>query len=472
MVGGARRQARARRSCGCSACRRSTARAGTASRSTRATASSGTCSTKTTCSNEVVPLVKHLTRHDDDRRDRLQLRRLPRDGAGAAPSVHVHVVRHDGRRVRHVAVPRRLLRRGLLLPEPAVVPARPRRRVLPRSVPPQQVGAGHRRARHLPRRQRTVLGAAAAPRASTHSLHVWNDSKHDWPDWRPMARRICRDRPYREPVNRSRAVVRPDAMKKIGVLFGMENTFPPRSSSASTRWTCPTSPPSSCRSAPCGWPKPCGYDVIVDRISHDIPFYRAWLKNAALGGTKIINNPFWWSADDKFFNYALATRLGVAIPPTVLLPHKEHPTGTTERSMRNLQYPLDWDAIFEYVGFPAFLKPFDGGGWRDVYKVNTPRGVLQRLRPDAHAVHDAAARRELQGVLPLLRRRAGEGAHHALRSARAVPRALRAESAGVRSGAARARRARRADAVPRARLRPQHGRVRGARTACRTRSTS
>ena len=52
------------------------------------------------------------------------------------------------------------------------------------------------------------------------------------------------------------------------------------------------------------------YRVIVDRISHDIPFYRAYLKNAALAGTTVINNPFWWSADDKFFNYALATRLG------------------------------------------------------------------------------------------------------------------------------------------------------------------
>jgi hypothetical protein len=117
---------------------------------------------------------------------------------------------------------------------------------------------------------------------------------------------------------------------------------------------------------------PCGYDVVVDRISHDIPFYRTWLKNAVLTGTRVINNPFWWSADDKFFNYALAEKVGVAVPPTVVLPHKEHPVGTTDRSMRNLQYPLDWEGIFGYVGFPAFLKPFDGGGWRDVHKVDSP----------------------------------------------------------------------------------------------------
>jgi glutathione synthase/RimK-type ligase-like ATP-grasp enzyme len=121
---------------------------------------------------------------------------------------------------------------------------------------------------------------------------------------------------------------------------------------------------------------PSDYGVIIDRISHDIPFYRSMLKNAVLTGTKVINNPFWWSADDKFFNYALATKLGVAVPPTVLLPHKKHPEGTTERSMRNLEYPLDWDGIFAYIGFPAFLKPHDGGGWQNVYKVNSPEELF------------------------------------------------------------------------------------------------
>jgi hypothetical protein len=123
--------------------------------------------------------------------------------------------------------------------------------------------------------------------------------------------------------------------------------------------------------------EPHRYRVIVDRISHDIPFYRAYLKNAVLSGTTVINNPFWWSADDKFFNFALASRLGVAIPRTVILPHKEHPRGTTDQSMRNLRYPIDWNAVFEYIGFPAFLKPFDGGGWRDVYQVDSPEALFE-----------------------------------------------------------------------------------------------
>ncbi len=161
-------------------------------------------------------------------------------------------------------------------------------------------------------------------------------------------------------------------MKKIGILFGMENTFPGALVERINAMDVPGVTAEFVQTGAARMAEPCGYDVVVDRISHDIPFYRAWLKNAALSGTRIINNPFWWSADDKFFNYALATKLGVAVPPTVVLPHKEHPAGTTDRSMRNLHYPLDWEGIFEYVGFPAFLKPFDGGGWRDVHKVNTP----------------------------------------------------------------------------------------------------
>jgi glutathione synthase/RimK-type ligase-like ATP-grasp enzyme len=116
---------------------------------------------------------------------------------------------------------------------------------------------------------------------------------------------------------------------------------------------------------------PVEYRVIVDRISQDVPFYRAYMKNAVLNGATVINNPFWWTADDKFFNYALAAKLGVAIPRTVVLPHHKHPPDITAKSLRNLMYPLNWREIFEYIGFPAFLKPYSGGGWKHVYKVHS-----------------------------------------------------------------------------------------------------
>ncbi len=113
------------------------------------------------------------------------------------------------------------------------------------------------------------------------------------------------------------------------------------------------------------------YDIIIDRISHEVPFYRAFLKRAVLEVTHIINNPFWWSADDKFFNYSLAVKLGVAIPKTALLPQKDYIEGITSESLRNLEFPLDWQGIVDHVGMPAIIKPFDGGGWKNVSRVNS-----------------------------------------------------------------------------------------------------
>lgn len=114
-----------------------------------------------------------------------------------------------------------------------------------------------------------------------------------------------------------------------------------------------------------------GYAVIIDRISQDIPFYRTWLKNEALTGTAVINNPFWWSADDKYFNNCLMTKVGVPIPKTAIIPSRQHPEDTTEDSFSNLAYPMDWETIFNYVGFPAYMKPFAGGGWKHVYKLDS-----------------------------------------------------------------------------------------------------
>jgi hypothetical protein len=159
-------------------------------------------------------------------------------------------------------------------------------------------------------------------------------------------------------------------MKKIGVLFGMENSFPGALVERINARNADGIQAGFVETGAVHLDKTPRYAVIVDRISHDVPFYRAFLKHAALHGTIVVNNPFWWSADDKFFNYTLAAKLGVAVPPTVILPHKNHPSGTTGRSMRNLEYPLDWDAVFAYVGEQGFIKPIDGGGWRDVYHIH------------------------------------------------------------------------------------------------------
>ena len=165
-------------------------------------------------------------------------------------------------------------------------------------------------------------------------------------------------------------------MHTIGLLYGMESTFPPALVDRINALQVDNVRAESLLVGGVGMAQPSGYRVIIDRISQDIPFYRSYLKNAVLGGAIVINNPFWWSADDKFFNYALAERIGVAVPRTVLLPHKQHPPSTTERSMRNLRYPLNWDEIFDYVGFPAFLKPHAGGGWKSVYKVDNPQELF------------------------------------------------------------------------------------------------
>jgi hypothetical protein len=121
-----------------------------------------------------------------------------------------------------------------------------------------------------------------------------------------------------------------------------------------------------------------GYRVIVDRISHEVEYYRAFLKHAVLTGTYVINNPFWWTADDKFFNYAIAQKVGVAVPKTVVLPQKSYPADIdlTSDSLHNLGYPIDWDGLLDYVGRPAILKPYSGGGWKHVYKVHNREELI------------------------------------------------------------------------------------------------
>ena len=158
-------------------------------------------------------------------------------------------------------------------------------------------------------------------------------------------------------------------MKKIGILFGQERSFPhaliERINSSGAYGV--TAEPVKVGGVSLETPK--GYDLILDRISQDIPFYRAVLKKAVVDGTVVVNNPFWWSADDKFFNNVIARQVGVAVPKTVILPSNQHPPDTTSESMSNLIFPLNWDELFSHIGLPAYFKPYSGGGWKNVYRV-------------------------------------------------------------------------------------------------------
>ncbi len=158
-------------------------------------------------------------------------------------------------------------------------------------------------------------------------------------------------------------------MKKIGILFGQEKTFPQAFVDRVNSKNIDGITAEFVQIDKVMQGELCGYDVIIDRISQDVPFYRGFLKNAAISGTAVLNNPFWWSADEKFFNNALATKIGVPVPKTVLLPSNEVPADTTNDSFTNLAFPLDWEGMFEYIGFPAYFKPFAGGGWKNVYQI-------------------------------------------------------------------------------------------------------
>lgn len=158
-------------------------------------------------------------------------------------------------------------------------------------------------------------------------------------------------------------------MKRIGILTGRERSFPDSMISRINEKGGGEVFAEMITVGGIRLDEPRRYDVVIDRISHEVPYYRALLKRFALEGTHIINDPFWWSADDKFFNFSLAAKIGVAIPKTVLLPQHAYIKDINSESLRNLEFPIDWEAIVNYIGFPAFLKPHDGGGWKNVSKI-------------------------------------------------------------------------------------------------------
>lgn len=124
--------------------------------------------------------------------------------------------------------------------------------------------------------------------------------------------------------------------------------------------------------------EPISYAVLIDRMSHQVPYYRAYAKHAAMHGVYVINNPFTWDADSKFVGTSVLSQLGLQSPRTVILPNKYVECETSPDTFRNLKYPMDWEAIVAYVGVPAIFKDVHSGGRQFASRVHNVDELIQR----------------------------------------------------------------------------------------------
>jgi hypothetical protein len=119
--------------------------------------------------------------------------------------------------------------------------------------------------------------------------------------------------------------------------------------------------------------------VIVDRASFCHTFLKETMKNLALSGTYIINNPFSSTVINKLIDIGIGSTLGISFPKTSVLPG----ANLTEETEEWIGEPM-WEQIIDEVGLPCILKPFDGYAWTNVYTANSPdelKQVYDSIRP-------------------------------------------------------------------------------------------
>ena len=122
--------------------------------------------------------------------------------------------------------------------------------------------------------------------------------------------------------------------------------------------------------------------LVIDRLAHWYYHPREWLKKASIvNGTYLLNSPFTFQSMEKHSAYCAMVRLGLHVPPTTLVPYKNPVDNarwvyTAERYNRS----FDLDTLAEELGYPLYMKPFDGGGWRGVSRIND--------RDDLHRSYD------------------------------------------------------------------------------------
>jgi hypothetical protein len=171
----------------------------------------------------------------------------------------------------------------------------------------------------------------------------------------------------------------------VGLLLGTENDWPaalealvralgPVTDASGVRHTVDTErvtiEPFSLRDRP-------RHSLVIDRLAYWYYVPREWLKKVALmDDVYLLNSPFTFQSMEKHSAYCAMMRLGLKVPETVLVPYK-HPVDNARWAYTAERYnrPFDLEAIAEPLGYPLYMKPFDGGGWRGVSRIDGPESL-------------------------------------------------------------------------------------------------
>ena len=234
------------------------------------------------------------------------------------------------------------------------------------------------------------LAGLLAEKGIRHELDLWgHDVPHDWPSWRAQ---IAHHLP-------TVLLMSDETTHLIGLLLGTEEDWPTRLRDAASRGSGRSRTRAARRTAstteritiePFDLRDKPRYDLVVDRLAYWYYLPREWLKKVALmDDVYLLNSPFTFQAMEKHAAYCAMLRLGLKVPQTVLVPHKNPPDNARfAYTAAKYNQPFDLDEIAEEIGYPLFMKPYDGGQWVGVSRIKrraraAPR--LRRVRPAADA---------------------------------------------------------------------------------------
>jgi len=134
--------------------------------------------------------------------------------------------------------------------------------------------------------------------------------------------------------------------------------------------------------------QPSSYDVVLDRLTHWYHPSREWIKKAILmDKLYVLNNPWAVQSMEKHTTYAAMMHLGMPIPETWMLPPKSYaPLPDLKPTLRNYAQLFDLRTVGSQIGYPMFIKPYDGGGWKGVSHIANEKDLLARYEESGTAV--------------------------------------------------------------------------------------